>query len=182
MRRTLDWIYTASGYAAAAFIVGIAGLVFAQVCLNLTDKLYSFFTGSALGLTIPSYSDFTGFFLAAATFLALAYTLRAGGHIRVSLVTGRMPPPVRHFFEILALILGLSMAAYASWYMFGLVRESLEFGDKSSGMISVPIWIPQMPVLIGLSILTIALMDELLSVLRGNSPSYDGKGENLLSE
>jgi len=37
--------------------------------------------------TIPSYSDFSGFMLAAATFLAMPYTFRSGGHIKVSLVT-----------------------------------------------------------------------------------------------
>lgn len=182
MRKTLDTLYAASGYAAAAFILGIVGLVFAQVCLNLADKIYSAMAGTALGLTIPSYSDFTGFFLAAASFLALAYTLRSGGHIRVTLLTGLLPPRVRHVFEAGALVIGLAMTGYAAFYMYELVLESMEFGDMSSGMISVPIWIPQVPVLIGLLILTIALLDELIRVLRGNSPTYEGQGENLLSE
>lgn len=182
MRRILDALYLYSGVTAALFISAIVAIVFAQVCLNLTDKIYSAIVGSALGLTIPSYSDFTGFFLAAASFLALAYTLRSGGHIRVTLVTGLMPLKVQRGFEALALFIGLCMTAYATYYMLGLVEESIEFGDMTSGMVSIPVWVPQVPVLVGLAILTITLADELVLVLRGKAPTYEGQGENLLSE
>ncbi|MGH1331146.1 MAG: TRAP transporter small permease [Paracoccaceae bacterium] len=182
MRRILDALYLYSGVAAATFIGAIVAIVFAQVCLNLTDKIYAALVGSALGLTIPSYSDFTGFFLAAASFLALAYTLRSGEHIRVTLLTGLMPAKMQRGFEALALLIGLAMTAYATVYMYGLVGESIAFGDKSSGMVSIPIWLPQLPVLVGLAILTIALADELILVLRGKAPTYEGKGENLLGE
>lgn len=79
MRRVLDTLYRAAGGLAALFILAIVVLVFAQVGLNLADKITVGLTGKGLGVTIPSYADFTGFFLAAASFLALAYTLRAGG-------------------------------------------------------------------------------------------------------
>lgn len=182
MRQILDRLYLYSGITAAAFIASIAVIVFAQVGLNLADKFYSAISGTALGLTIPSYSEFTGFFLAAASFLALAYTLRCGGHIRVSLVTGLMPPRIQRGFEILTLIVALLLAGYTSFYLLGLVLESIEFGDMTSGMVSVPVWIPQVPVFIGMAILTIALADELVNVLRGNSPTYQGQGENLMGD
>ena len=63
---------------AATFIAAICLLVFAQVLLNLVDRIAKMTTGAAIGLAIPSYADFTGFFLAASSFLALAYTLREG--------------------------------------------------------------------------------------------------------
>ena len=182
MRAGLDFIYRAGGALAALFIVAIVVLVAAQVMLNLADKISIAVLGTALGLTIPSYADFTGFFLAAASFLALAYTLRMGGHIRVTLVTGRLAPRMRRFLEILVVAIALIMVSYASWYMILLVLESHEFGDRSSGMVSVPLWIVQCPVALGLSILTLALLDELICLLRGHPASWDGKGENLLNE
>lgn len=182
MRFALDFIYRAAGGLAALFIVAIVALVFAQVCLNLADKIAVAATGSGVGLTIPSYADFTGFFLAASTFLALAYALRAGGHIRVTLVTNRLSARIRRGVEIAVALLALVMSGYATWYMGLLWLESLEFGDRSSGMVSVPLWLPQTPVVLGLAILTIALADELICMLRGALPSWEGKGENLLSE
>ncbi len=182
MRRSLDFIYRTAGGLAALCILAIVFLVFAQVGLNLADKISAALFGKGTGLTIPSYSDFTGFFLASSTFLALAYALRAGGHIRVTLVTMRLPEKARRMTEIIVIVIALMMSAYATWYMGLLVYESLEFGDQSSGMVSVPLWIPQFPVVVGLGILTVALADELISVLRGAQPSWEGKGENLLSE
>ncbi len=182
MRRSLDTLYHAAGIIAAFFILAIVALVAAQVMLNLADKISAALVGQGLGLTIPSYADFTGFFLAASSFLALAYTLRVGGHIRVTLLTTRLPERVQHGVEIIVVIIALCMSAYATFYVGLLVEESHRFADRSSGMISVPLWIPQLPVLAGLAILTIALADELVSLLKGQKPSWDGKGENLLSE
>ncbi|MFY0597495.1 MAG: TRAP transporter small permease [Cognatishimia sp.] len=182
MRRGLDNIYQAAGVLAAFFILAIVALVAAQVMLNLADKVSAGIWGKGLGLTIPSYADFTGFFLAASSFLALAYTLRAGGHIRVTLLTGRLPAGVKTGVEIAVVLIALSMTAYATWYAGFLVYESLEFGDRSSGMVSVPLWIPQLPVVTGLAILTLALTDELIGLLQGRPASWEGKGENLLSE
>lgn len=182
MRSILNTLYRAAGGLAALFIMAIAGLVFAQVGLNLADKISAAITGRGVGLTIPSYSDFTGFFLAASTFLGLAYTLREGGHIRVTLITGRLPDGARRGTEIAVTAIALAMTSFATWYMIQLVLESHEFGDKSSGMVSVPLWIPQIPVALGLAILSIALFDDLVDLLRGRPPSWEGKGENLLNE
>lgn len=182
MRRVLDTIYRLAGGLAAFFILAIVVLVFAQVCLNFADKVSALLFGAGVGLTIPSYADFTGFFLAASTFLALAYALRAGGHIRVTLLIGRLPERMHRFFEIVVVTIALAMSAFATWYVVLLVYESLEFGDRSSGMVSVPLWIPQLPVALGLVILTLALADELVGLLRGRPASWEGKGENLLAE
>lgn len=182
MRKLLNSLYKLSGGAAAVFLVAICLLVMAQVALNLLDRLSAAITGEAIGLTIPSYSDFTGFFLAAASFLALAYTLRDGSHIRVSLLLQGLPARVRHFVEIWCLAVGAAMAGYFTWYTASLVHESFVYGDLSSGMVAVPIWIPQTPMAVGLAVLTIALIDELATVLLGGEPSYAGKGENLLDQ
>ncbi|MFD2206507.1 TRAP transporter small permease [Kiloniella antarctica] len=182
MRQLLNKIYTISGWAAAFFIVAICLTVMAQVALNLADRLSSMITGEAIGLTIPSYADFTGFFLAGASFLALAYTLRDGSHIRVSLLLQHFSPKIRNFVEIWCLGIAAVMALYFTVYTGFLVHESFIYNDLSPGIVAIPIWIPMMPMLIGLSILSLALLDELICVLCGHKPSYEGKGENLLEQ
>ncbi|MCF6321949.1 MAG: TRAP transporter small permease [Rhizobiaceae bacterium] len=182
MRKSLDWLYKSSLYAGAFFIFAICAVVVAQVSLNLADRIARLIFGNAIGLTIPSYSDFTGFFLAAASFLALAGTLREGGHIRVTLVIGLLPRKAHKAFDIAAVALALIIAAYATWYSMFLVYESWFYNDLSPGMVPVPLWLPQSAIAIGLLILTIALIDELVCQLRGENASWDGKGENLLGD
>lgn len=181
MRRTLDRLYLWSGYTGAGFIAAICALVFAQVILNAIDRATKIMTGSAIGLTIPSYSDFTGFFLAAASFFALAYTLREGAHIRVTLVIQHTSGKVRSAIEFFCVSLALAVSAYFCWFTALLALEAFTYNDLSPGIIAVPIWIPQFSMVLGLAILSIALADDLVAILRGQSPSYFDKGENLLA-
>ncbi len=181
MRRCLDVLYKASAWLGASCIAMIALLVVCQVLLNLIDRLSTILTGSAIGLTIPSYADFTGFLLAAASFLSLAYTLREGAHIRVVLLVSRLPKKVQRLVEIWCIGFGLAVSLYFTRYTAMLTHESYAYNDLSSGMIAVPIWIPQTAMLLGLVVLSVALLDELVAVCRGNAPCYAGKGEKLLT-
>jgi TRAP-type C4-dicarboxylate transport system permease small subunit len=181
MRAALDTLYRLSGWASALLIAGICALVTAQVALNAADKIIGALGMPALGLTIPSYSDFTGFFLAGASFLALASTMRAGGHIRVALVLDRLPPAPRRWVEALCLAAAAGVALFFTWFIGALATESWHFNDLSSGMVAVPLWIPQAVMTVGLAVLSVALLDDLAAVLAGRTPSYADKGENLLS-
>ncbi len=182
MRTFLNGLYRTSGWISASFIAAICILVFAQVLLNIVDRLSSLFTGSAIGLSIPSYADFTGFFLASASFLALAYTLREGGHIRVTLFIQHVPTLLRRFIEFWCVGLATAVTLYFTWYTVLLVMEAYEYNDLSSGMIPVPLWIPQSGMLMGLIVLSIALVDEFVGMFSGADPSYHNKGENLLED
>jgi len=181
MRRWLDFLYKASCWIGAGCIAMICLLVVCQVLLNLLDRFSTLLTGSAIGLTIPSYADFTGFLLAAASFLSLAYTLREGAHIRVVLLVSRLPKKVHSFIEVWCIGFGLMVSLYFTWYAAMLTYESYTYNDLSSGMIAVPIWIPQTAMLLGLVVLSVALIDELVAVCRGNTACYVGKGESLLA-
>jgi TRAP-type C4-dicarboxylate transport system permease small subunit len=181
MRRWLDTLYKASCWVGAGSIGVICLLVVCQVLLNLLDRLSTLLTGSAIGLTIPSYADFTGFLLAAASFLALAHTLREGEHIRVILIVGRLPEKIHKWLEIWCIAFALAISLFFTAYTAMLTYESFTYHDLSSGMIAVPIWIPQSAMLFGLTVLTVALIDELVTVLSGKTPSYAEKGEKLLS-
>ena len=182
MRRILDTLYLTSGWLAAAFIAAICGLVVIQVTLNLIDRISTLATGTAIGLTIPSYADFTGFFLASASFLALAHTLRQGSHIRVTLLISHLPPKIGRGLEYWCIAVAAGISIYFSWYTSILVWESYSFHDLSPGMIAVPLWIPQCGMLLGLIILSIALIDQFFCLLCGQQPDYLKSGEELLQQ
>lgn len=174
MRRVLDGLYALSGGLAAAAIVLICLIVSAQVGLNILARL----GGPGLSFTIPSYADFAGYMLATASFLALAHTLRAGGHVRVSLLVAGLGPRARLVVETLVLLLALGVALFALRYMVGLVAESHRYGDTSPGIVPVPLWLPQSGVAAGLGIFCIALLDTVVGTLRAGAPVLpDGPGE-----
>lgn len=175
MRRLLDRLYALSGASAAAFVVAIALVVLAQVGCNAIDALIKAFGGAPIGLVIPSYAEFAGFFLAAASFLALAHTLRHGDHIRVLLVRQKLPPRMHRPAEFGCLAAGLLVSAYFAWYTWLLVAESIEYNDLSPGIIPVPLWIPQGAMALGLTMMVIAMLDDLVRIARGEEASYAGR-------
>lgn len=161
MRRFLNATYKAAGMLSAFLILAICLLISAQIVLNGMGRLMP----GVLPSTIPSYADFAGFMLAGATFLAMAYTLRSGGHIRVNLVMQRLSPRVVLIAEFLALTVASVFVGYALYFSGALVLESLHYGDVSNGIIPVPLWLPQSAMTFGMGLLLVALLHTLVDLI-----------------
>ncbi len=173
MRTILDRTYLGAAWIAAFVILAIACLVSAQVLLNFLTRV----TPLPLPSTIPSYADFSGFMLAAATFLAMPYTFRSGGHIKVSLVTVRLPEKGQLVAEIFALAVGAVLIAFACYYILALVYESWHFNDVSPGIIPIPLWIPQCFMALGMILLLVAIVDSLVQTWRRGAPVIENAEE-----
>jgi len=131
----------------------------------MIDSAARLITGEPVGLVVPSYSEFTGFFLVAASFLALANSLRHGAHIRVTLLIRGLPSGPRRLIEIWCCTIALAFAAFFAWHSVALVWDSYVYNDVSPGIVAVPIWIPQMSMPLGLIVFTIALADTIITII-----------------
>jgi TRAP-type C4-dicarboxylate transport system permease small subunit len=161
IRRLLDGLYLAAGYAAGAFLIAIFVLM---MILS---------AGRPLGINLPAGDDFTAWCMAATAFLGLAHTFRHGEMIRVGLLIDLFEGPTRRAIEIACLIVACGFIGYFAWYAVKMNYQTWQFKDMSTGVIVVPLWIPQLGYSGGLVILLIALVDELIHVLRGNDPRYE---------
>lgn len=173
LRILLEKFYLLCGVFAGVFIVGITALVMVQVAANAIDRVAQMITGTAIGLMVPSYAEFTGFFLVGASFLALPYAFHHGAHIRVGLVLGRLSAGPTRVMNSVCLLVALGLSGFAAWYAVQLMLDSLEFGDMSSGLVPVPLWVPQAGMALGLIGLAIAVLDDLIVVLAGKTPAFD---------
>ncbi len=161
IRRTLDALYLAGGILAGIFLVIILVLMMA---LSL---------GRPLGLNIPAGDEFAAWSMAAMSFLGLAYTFKSGDMIRVGLVIDKFEGRKKQMIEIVALLIGLGFIAYFSWYATSFTYYSWLLNDRATGVVPVPLWIPQLSYCGGLILLGIALLDELIHVLMGGLPRYE---------
>jgi TRAP-type C4-dicarboxylate transport system permease small subunit len=161
LRAALDWLYRGAGVLAGVFLVCIAAMTLAQI------------GGRMLGFAARSYDDFAGFAMAASFFLGLAWTMRSGEHIRVTLLVHNLKGRQRHAMEIAALVVSTFLCGYFAWYTVDMSVTSYELNDVSQGLVAVPLWLPQSAMALGLVVLTIALIDDLIVALRGRAPSYE---------
>lgn len=173
MSRLLQKLYDLCGMIAGGLILCICLLISAQICLNALGRI----APGALPSTIPSYADFSGFMLAGATFLALAHTLRAGGHIRVNLVVSRLPEKVQFASEVFVLLVAAGLVGYAAYFMADLVRESLHYGDVSNGIIPIPLWLPQSVAAFGITLLLVAVIHTMFELIAAGRPILSTPGE-----
>ena len=106
-------------------------------------------------------------------FLGLAHTFRSGEMIRVGLLIDKLPERSRHWTEVVCLVIGTGFIGFFAFYACQLIRDSWRFHEMSQGVISIPMWIPQIGYAAGLIILLIAFIDEFIHVVRGNLPRYE---------
>jgi TRAP-type C4-dicarboxylate transport system permease small subunit len=160
LRRALDTLYAASGALAALFLAAICVVMLLQVA---TRELRILFRGA---------DDIVAWLCAASVFFALGHTFRKGELVRVGLFIERMKPAARWCAEVFSLAITAVFAGYMVWSVTRFVYESWKFNEVAQGLIKLPIWIAQMSFVIGVVIFFIAVVDELVTVLRREKPAY----------
>lgn len=172
MRKVLDALYAVALAIACLAMVAIAVLVLVQILGRVLDRVLLIAGATPLGFSIPSLSDFGGFLFVASATLALPATLRAGGHVRVSLLLNIGGPVVQRILGILVLMVALGLAGFATWHSGLQLLDSWRFNVVSFGMVQVPLWIPQGVMTLGFGLLLVAVADELVTALRGQVTSF----------
>jgi TRAP-type C4-dicarboxylate transport system permease small subunit len=155
MRHFLDRTYDVCAWIAGAFMVLILLNILVQVA------------GSYFGLYIRGTDAYAGYSMAAASFFALAHTLKRGEHIRVTLILQRLSPLWRRRFEIGCLMLAVVLTAIFAWFSWTMAWWSYAFNAISDAQDKTPLWIPQLSMAIGVSVLFVAFLDELVAVAKG---------------
>jgi len=113
--------------------------------------------GRPLGLNVPAADDFVSWCMAAIGVPWPRPTFRSGEMIRVGLLIDKLPDRSRHWVELVCLVIGIGFIAFFAFYACQLVRDSWRFHEMSQGVISIPMWIPQLGYAFGLIILLIRL-------------------------
>ena len=160
MRKFLDRLYIAGGALGAFFIALIALLMIGQSIL----REFRVNTGAV--------NDVVAWFCAAAAFFAMAHAFKHGDFVRVTLVLEKVGTKTRRVMELTSLCIGTVAVAYLAWSACLFTYESWEFNDISQGLLPMPMWIPQLSFALGSILLLIAVVDELIIVIRGGVPTF----------
>lgn len=179
MRRALDTIYSAALWVSAACLAGIALLVGIQLVFRLVDGLLKLIGAPVLGFQILSLAEIAGYTLAGASFMALAPTLKAGAHIRVTMLVSALPGTARRWVESAAFAFSTAVCAYGAWHLINFAWVSYRFNEVSYGVIRVPLFIPQAVMALGAIVLAVALLDETVTVVRNGRASFQHAEDSI---
>lgn len=155
MRKLLDLLYAGSAWLAGLSMIG----VLLMVLLTIASRFF--------GFSAPGTDAYAGYAMAGAGFMALASTLKAREHIRVTLFVGMLKGRAHKVAEVLALLIATLLAAFLAYYSAQLAYQSWEIEDVSVGIDATPLWIPQLFMVAGTLVFFIAFCDELILELLG---------------
>jgi TRAP-type C4-dicarboxylate transport system permease small subunit len=148
----LDEIYLAAAYLAAFCLFMIFATTMLQVCTRL------------MGVNLRGLTDYAGYFMAASAFFAFAHTFNHGSHIRIELFLSLMGR-FRKWGERLSFLCASAVGLWLTWFAWSMIYWSRQLNDISTGMDATPLWLPQLSMALGLTLLAVAIVDHTLRLL-----------------
>ena len=148
-------LYRFSGYTAAFFLI----LVATFILTGIASRIFGFY--------IRGLAEYSGYSMAASSFLALAYTFGEKGHIRITLFLEKAKKNIRRILELWCLFVATLFSGFLAFYFTKMTIVSLEFEERSEGADEILIWIPQSAVALGSIIFSICIFHHLIFSILG---------------
>ena len=142
-----------SGFIAAFFLI----LVATFILTGIASRIFGFY--------IRGLAEYSGYSMAASSFLALAYTFGEKGHIRITLFLEKSKENIRKLLELWGLLVTTFFSGFLSYYFIKMLIISIIFGERSEGADEILIWIPQLSVAIGSTIFFICVLHNFILLI-----------------
>jgi len=161
----IGWTSRAAALLSGLGVLGMAGLITFDVLMRY------FFDRPQLFV-----DELASFLLVFVVFAGLAYTFRAGGHVRVDLVTSSLPRPVRAWLRVVTLALGLVFLGAVIWVTALSSVGSYRYGRVSAVML-YPLWVPMLLIPAGLLLMAVAMLVAFVRQVRASLGPPEGRDE-----
>lgn len=97
-----------------------------------------------------------------------AYTLQQGKHVRIDLIIEHLSKRTQQILEMITSVAGMLFCAVITWQAYEMIKSSIGYNKVSATLLRIPMWIPQMALLLGFALLTfqfaIIIIDRYMSV------------------
>jgi TRAP-type C4-dicarboxylate transport system permease small subunit len=121
--------------------------------VNFTDIIGTkFFLRS-----VPGALDISEELMVLLTLLPIAFVALERGHIRITLLEGRMPLTVRFVLQIIQYVIAMLITGFITWRVFVQFQKTLEFMQLKEGL-DLPVWPANLVTVISFGFLTLVWM------------------------
>jgi TRAP-type C4-dicarboxylate transport system permease small subunit len=112
-------------------------------------------------------TEFVVFSLVAAMFLGAAQVLRDRGHVGVDLLPAALPARSRKMLQVVAAILSLAFLCLLGWSAWAYFHEAWTRGWTTETVWALPLWIPLLPMPVGIAMIILQYLAELMKLAAG---------------
>lgn len=145
-------LYAAYGAGICATLLVV--LVLAEICRR------TFFNSSFLWTF-----EISSWLLVAFAFLGMGYTLQSGGHVRVTLLTSRLPKQVQTWLELILSLIGAAMFIYFAFFLFEGMVSAYQMGEVGTSVLEPPVFLIWAAGFVGLAIFSLQFVGVFLENL-----------------
>lgn len=146
-----DHLATAVRLATATVLVALVSLVCAEVFLR---GVFNYSLGFA--------EELTGYCVVMLTFFGAALALRAKALFQVHFLFDTLPTGTRIWVQRLFVTAALVVCVILAWKTKDVMLSSLERGKFAPTVLRTPLWIPQLLLPAGFTVIAIFLIEQLL--------------------
>lgn len=159
--------------ALCAIAAALAVLLLAAILILLLAELFS---RNLLSRSLTGSWEAAAFMLGAMFFLGLAPAMRAGTHVRVTMLSEALSGRLAQFAEAVVTTIGLAASLFATYALLSLGLTTLGRGTMTWET-GLPLGVPQLVLAAGMGLLALALAARLARVLvlgtPGDAPGPD---------
>ncbi|NVJ92712.1 MAG: TRAP transporter small permease [Methylocystaceae bacterium] len=138
--------------------VATGAVLLALVLLVCTEVLMR----SLMNLSLGFAEEVTGYCVVMLTFFGAAMALRSNALFQVSFIYAHIPSRIQIWVHRLFILMALITCLILAWKTQDLMFSSLSRGKFAPTVLRTPLWIPQLIMPIGFSVLSIFLIEKLL--------------------
>jgi TRAP-type C4-dicarboxylate transport system permease small subunit len=116
-------------------------------------------------------------------FLGMSYAEHTRTHVRMTLLTNRLPPRISATLRLVAFLVSTWVIGWMAWQTSMRARSSIEMGEFGMGVLQLPLWPARAAIAIGLLAATVQLImrvvDQVYMIVRG-TPSVLTQNEERM--
>lgn len=136
----------------------LAGIL---MLIGVTMVLTEIVLRTLFNMTLYITEEYTGYLMVGITFLALAYTLRERGHIRMTFLHSALKGKARTALDIYTFAFGMAFFSIVTWTTAGFFWDSVVSHSRSMQVSATYLAIPQFFMPLGSFIMTLQFAAEM---------------------
>jgi TRAP-type C4-dicarboxylate transport system permease small subunit len=157
----IDRLGRLDGWIGGLCLAALTCLMLAEVIVRSISIVVPWVPGD-----IPVAWEYSSYLMAATFTFGAAMTLRAGGHIRVSLLTARLGPGSRRVLELVLALIGVGFVGFMAMAMTSFTWEAYVRG-RTSDTSGTRVWLPAAAIAFGMCLLVLQFVARAIQAALG---------------
>jgi TRAP-type C4-dicarboxylate transport system permease small subunit len=124
------------------------------------------FTRSFLNFSFEVSDEVGGYMLVVIAFVSLSACHVNGSFHQVEFVQAQLSPRARSVSQLVFGLLSLAACVLLAWQFVRLEMSSWRFGDVTPSYLSTPLWLPRLPMALGMVALAFSLLRTIVAEAR----------------